>query len=167
MTETEWIVCDIPDKAMLFHLRMLKRHRTNNGRRKLRLFACSCSQMVAHLLTARGRRDLRAGEDLADGLLDKDAAKLLILQTFRTRTRPADVSAWFTLPYNALSGCRNAASAAIRALELEAEQKGRSFDSSQSLRRQADFLRDIFGNPFRPVAIDPLWLTWNDRTVLK
>src|SRR5262245_49415618 len=24
---------------------------------------------------------------------------------------------------------------------------------------QADLLRDIFGNPFRPVALDPSWLT--------
>ena len=24
---------------------------------------------------------------------------------------------------------------------------------------QADLLRDIFGNPFRPVALDPAWLT--------
>jgi hypothetical protein len=23
-------------------------------------------------------------------------------------------------------------------------------------------LRDIFGNPFRPVALDPAWLTWHD-----
>jgi hypothetical protein len=26
-------------------------------------------------------------------------------------------------------------------------------------RKQAGFLRDIFGNPFRPVAIDPVWRT--------
>lgn len=27
-------------------------------------------------------------------------------------------------------------------------------------------LRDIFGNPFRPVTIDPAWLTWNCGTVV-
>ncbi len=26
-------------------------------------------------------------------------------------------------------------------------------------------IRDIFGNPFRPVAIDPAWLTWRDGTI--
>jgi hypothetical protein len=26
-------------------------------------------------------------------------------------------------------------------------------------------LRDIFGNPFRPVSADPAWLTWKDGTV--
>jgi hypothetical protein len=30
---------------------------------------------------------------------------------------------------------------------------------------QCQLLRCIFGNPFRPVAIDPAWLTWNDATV--
>src|SRR5262249_49758118 len=30
---------------------------------------------------------------------------------------------------------------------------------------QADILREIFGNPFRPPAIDPAWLRWNDGTV--
>lgn len=29
----------------------------------------------------------------------------------------------------------------------------------------AGLLRDIVGNPFRPVAIDPTWLRWNDSTV--
>lgn len=28
-------------------------------------------------------------------------------------------------------------------------------------------LRDIIGNPFRPAAIDPAWLTWNDATCPK
>jgi hypothetical protein len=27
-------------------------------------------------------------------------------------------------------------------------------------------LRDILGNPFRPVAIDPAWLRWHDRAVV-
>ena len=27
---------------------------------------------------------------------------------------------------------------------------------------QADLLREVFGNPFRPVSLDPAWLAWND-----
>jgi hypothetical protein len=34
-------------------------------------------------------------------------------------------------------------------------------------RAQSDLLRDIFGNPFRPVSLNPDWLTWNDGTVSK
>jgi hypothetical protein len=32
-------------------------------------------------------------------------------------------------------------------------------------RIQADLLREVVGNPFRPVTINPAWLTWNDGTV--
>jgi hypothetical protein len=28
-------------------------------------------------------------------------------------------------------------------------------------------LIDLFGNPFRPVSVAPLWLAWNDGTVVK
>ena len=30
---------------------------------------------------------------------------------------------------------------------------------------QTQLLKDIFGNPFRLVALDPAWLAWNDGTV--
>jgi hypothetical protein len=32
---------------------------------------------------------------------------------------------------------------------------------------RCDLLRDIFGNPFRPVALDPAWLAWRGRTIPK
>jgi hypothetical protein len=28
-------------------------------------------------------------------------------------------------------------------------------------------IHDLFGNPFRPVALDPAWLTWNDGVAVK
>lgn len=31
----------------------------------------------------------------------------------------------------------------------------------------ANLLRDIFGNSFRPLVLDPSWLTWQDGTVIK
>src|SRR5262249_23701792 len=32
---------------------------------------------------------------------------------------------------------------------------------------QCDLLREIFGNPFRPAAIDPLWQTLNDAATVR
>ncbi len=32
---------------------------------------------------------------------------------------------------------------------------------------QAHLLRDIIGNPFRPDALDPSWLAWNDGAIRK
>jgi hypothetical protein len=48
-------------------------------------------------------------------------------------------------------------------------QRQADLASNQAKQRerqvQADLLREVFGNPFRPVAIDPAWLRWNDGTV--
>lgn len=33
--------------------------------------------------------------------------------------------------------------------------------------RQLQLARDLFGNPFRPVTLDPLWLSWNNGAVSK
>jgi hypothetical protein len=31
---------------------------------------------------------------------------------------------------------------------------------------QVRLLRDILGNPFRPVTLNPAWLTWHDRLLV-
>jgi hypothetical protein len=49
---------------------------------------------------------------------------------------------------------------AITTLRLLAGQSQQSIDQTTSV-----LLRDIFGNPFRPVPADPNWLSWNDGTI--
>jgi hypothetical protein len=43
------------------------------------------------------------------------------------------------------------------------------WEHAMSLQREsgADLLRDIFGNPFRPVTVESSWLKWNGRTVIQ
>jgi hypothetical protein len=48
---------------------------------------------------------------------------------------------------------------------LKRAEKASSLATSDEIRYQCSLLRDIFGNPFRPVAIDPAWLKWNDATI--
>jgi hypothetical protein len=38
---------------------------------------------------------------------------------------------------------------------------------SGEAKSQADLVRDIFGNPFRPVTISPAILAWNDALVVR
>jgi hypothetical protein len=38
---------------------------------------------------------------------------------------------------------------------------------AEAHRLLVGLFRDIVGNPFRPVAVDPAWLQWNDGTVVK
>src|SRR5205085_23427 len=35
----------------------------------------------------------------------------------------------------------------------------------QERRVQADLIRDVFGNPFRPVSVEPTWLTFREGLV--
>jgi hypothetical protein len=44
--------------------------------------------------------------------------------------------------------------------------------AEEEMRRQLhvirlSLIRDVFGNPFRPVVIDPAWLAWNGGAVVK
>jgi hypothetical protein len=41
----------------------------------------------------------------------------------------------------------------------------RTTDTTRAAKQQVLFLRDIFGNPFRPVTIPPAVLLWEDGTV--
>ena len=48
----------------------------------------------------------------------------------------------------------------LRSLELaEEDSEGHSKVYEEIARRQNLLIRDIFGNPFRPVTLDPRWLT--------
>jgi hypothetical protein len=44
-----------------------------------------------------------------------------------------------------------------------------SFDHARvkEAAQQAALVREVFGNPFRPVTIEPAWLTWSDGTIPK
>lgn len=49
----------------------------------------------------------------------------------------------------------------------ELAETERSKDIQPEQRAQCNILRDIFGNPFRPVTLDAAWLAWNNGTVVK
>jgi hypothetical protein len=52
---------------------------------------------------------------------------------------------------------RNAAASAAQAINVS---------SPTERRAQCDLLRDAFGNPFQPVALNPAWLCWHDGCVV-
>ncbi len=51
-----------------------------------------------------------------------------------------------------------------RAAEIASKAGG---DFNQEREEQISLFRDLFGNPFHPVTINPAWFTWNDGTVVK
>jgi hypothetical protein len=137
--------------------------------RKRRLFAVASCRHVERLLPdlrddTESRHALEVGERYADGeaslgelsraetalgmdnLLDTltatTAALFAVAHTVRYRPQPGVVLDW--LDY------------ALR-------------EDRQEEERQAlcDLARDIFGNPFRPVTVDPAWLCANDHAARK
>lgn len=172
MTETDWLAC--ADPALMLQFLGAKA-----SARKLRLFACACCRRIWYLLRdERGRTAVEVAEQFADG-----SAKLEELNTARTAaqafqqsirgTAPSDVeipvgaaSAWTAgNPEDAAQAAREAAEAvglasraAARNLNREATDTAERTARLAEHKAQCDLVRDIFGNPFREVAIDRDWL---------
>jgi hypothetical protein len=55
----------------------------------------------------------------------------------------------------------------VLSLEPQSKHKRRRAKLNSANQYLCAVLRDLFGNPFRAPTIDPAWLGWNNRTVLK
>jgi hypothetical protein len=149
MTETQWLASTNP-MAMLRHLR------TRADARKLRLFACACCRRLAHLDHAdEAERILDLAERYADGEIGAaDLSEALV-------GPPAVGHAWAAVTYTgspqALAAAAGAAAyAAHAAAGVTDPEQDSAWRAALAAERaaQADLLRELFGNPFRPVASD-------------
>jgi hypothetical protein len=144
MTEAEWLACtDL--KAMLT---LLKGQASD---RKLRLFACAWGRRNYH--DERSRRTLEVEERYADGLARMEA---LVAAYEAAGEDPVDAAdtAHFD-PYLYAYYLSDVCTAA------DACPAGTATGGVGVL--QCGLLRDLIGNPFRPVTFAP---TWGTRTVI-
>jgi hypothetical protein len=156
MTEAEWLACDDPGPMLAFLTgraanpwrwprqrgRLPPRLKLLGGRpgdRKFRLCACFCARLleplppghpVAEGANAEFQAAIAMAEAVADGLASgRDLAKY---PNYGVTLKPAYLAAICS-----------------------------AGDGSLRARRPvvASLLRCVFGNPFRPAALDPAWLT--------
>ncbi len=136
--------------------------------RKLRLYAVACCRRIwDFLIDERSRGAGEAAEGFADGLVDREnlvlardearEVKGILSGPSQTLFRRAANAAFDTTRDTGSSASNNAPYEAARALNFEDHNR---CDEGE-LRQQADLIRCIFGNPFRLVFLDSVWLTPN------
>lgn len=174
MTEREWLTSTSAQRMLQYLL-------PHSPDRKLRLFAAACYHRIMPLLADRTRCDrartsvafmrraqraVRVAERLADGEVD-DAERVAARETIREGTGAAAWTAFAALA----DPCRpvDAGNSSILAVVWAVGEKT---EAARKLRKelrlwQRRLVREFFGNPFRPVALDPAWLAWNDHAVTR
>jgi hypothetical protein len=161
LDEEQWLRSD----SIYVLLRHLQQHvvitRQPGGRRLLRLFCCACCRMVRDRFSDAQWQAIEVSERYADGQARKEELE----QAFTWLSRQAEQVrgiAYAASPRFAIGSAHIVARSVISHLPRADPMR------QQAERRQADLLRDILGNPFRPLpAIDPGWLTWNGGVVVK
>ena len=154
MTEEDWLSSGEP---LAMFLEVKSRHLSS---RKMRLWNVAIFRRYWLLLPEESQEILTESERLADGWSTATPDELCgranaVVAPFDRRYPNKQ------FPSPETCNRRNAAAAACYAV-LEDTWGASSYlteiDTNDS-RPQADLLRDIFGNPFRPVTFDPAWRT--------
>jgi hypothetical protein len=157
MTEQEWREC----RAPLLMLQVLMNRVSD---RKLRLFACACARRVLPLLAGDlhsvGAEVIGVGEELADGRVEPATASLV---RAKFKEIPGDfqwaavaVSTVLALPddFGEETAMPVAGHVTLYSTNAIALPSSLSADGIQN-SEHCDLLRDIFGNPFQHVSLDP------------
>jgi hypothetical protein len=154
MTKAEWEACDDPHEMVGWV--------ESKSSRKLRLLACACCRRIWNdIRDERCRAAVDGAEQFADDLIP--------VEVFTRLSEAADVAygEGFNSPNNdpRIVGMYAATFTATREIAgwhlSDIFRAAADVPSSARYEEevQADLIRDIFGNPFRPVAFLPAWRT--------
>jgi hypothetical protein len=154
MTEEEWLAATDP-------VAMLEYHRAQMSGRKLRLFLVGCCRQLWDSLFLE---EVRTAVEVNERFADKQATSKELTKARNAANGPVQL---------ALDGCHGqgqpmeetvlrssfAIFVAQETRELRYAIMHRLRDDPLLGQITPTLLRDIFGNPFRPITLDPSWLT--------
>jgi hypothetical protein len=163
----------IPDEAaweggsdpgeMLFILQTL----CGPGPRQLRLFGCACCRTAWADLPEAGRAAVAAAEGYADGRVGgadlRRAHQAAVGAALQGGPWPWWRRLWEGEPWRSPLWGRRAGTAALvthpNIRRMIREVVAALWSPRRRRRRPVELLRDVFGNPFRPVEVNPAWRT--------
>jgi hypothetical protein len=181
MTEAEWPQCDNPALMTVYLFQ-----RPGPSDRKVRLLACAYSRKIMHLLTEdRSRRAIEVTERNVDGtttateLAEAYAQARDAWNTARLRMQRIEpgknkrkaaleaaalqVPVWVAQP-DAARRDRHWLGAILVQVREALHSRLPGTDEERHAKRlrmrqsSCRLIREVFGNPFRPVPVDPAWL---------
>lgn len=142
LTEESWGQAS-PEKLLYYLHRRAGGDKHRGGRslaRKARLLVCACVRHRLGRLTRKQSLALEAAEAFADGLCSAE----------EMRRAHTDTDSTFWATYAGMDNCREAVEGALYS---------GCFHPDAELRALGVRVRCVFGNPFRPVTLDPGRLT--------
>jgi hypothetical protein len=158
MTEQEWLDYADDPRNMLIQL-----PRPWSGR-KLRLLLCGCCRRFDHLLS--DRRILQAAE-VCERYVDRRRATKEELAAANAAVLAAHHDLEGPKPFESLlalclimATLERITGRDIEGLVLIPQRSG-EIDNATWREAHCELIRELFGNPFRPVVVDPAWLTWH------
>jgi hypothetical protein len=157
MTEEEWLTCEDPRK-------MLEFSHSSVSDRRLRLFAVACCRRKWKYFTdERLRRVVETGERFAEDegtLGDLDyAAQEARSAFYELRSKHGSQAVLVRIS----SACLGLVRSRLDLWQVTTNTSGIPVNSARARTldgiQQCELLREIFGNPFRPVAFNAAWRT--------
>jgi hypothetical protein len=171
MTEAEWLASSYAEA-------LLEWCGGASSLRKLRLFACACCRDVWEQLWSRASwRGIEVAEAFADGLTgpeeleraQSEVVSLLELYPGEPIYDPVYWACRSNIAEQFFMCLRYSRSTSTCIVSSEAENFDQKCDEviAAHARTQSRLVREIFGNPFRPVRFDPAWRTDTALTIAR
>jgi hypothetical protein len=148
VNEDEWLTLRAPHRLLEYICRI-------SSHRKARLYSVACCYRVRDQFTnERSHRAVELSELYADKLVPFSELRGVYADSPAAPPTGEPYCAWWCARLGKVMGPRMAAGFAVDEATIWGK---RSLDTEHAA--QAELLRDIFGNPFRPVTFDPHWRT--------